>query len=72
MASMSIDDREPRYVFHLHGSLDAKSISYQSYLTNTPTGVDWTVTGDLAKALQRLEGAAREEEALKREAPEKQ
>jgi hypothetical protein len=65
MASMSIDDREPKYIFHLHGSLDAKSINCQSYLTNTSTGVDWTVTGDLARALQRLEDAAREEEALK-------
>ena len=72
MASMSIDDREPRYVFHLPAPLDAKGISYQSYLTNTSTGVDWTVTGDLARALQRLEGYARTEAILNREAPEKQ
>ena len=58
---ISVDDRVPQYVFTLHGQLDAKGISRQAYLEQTTTGVKWTVTGDLALALQRLEWAAKEE-----------
>lgn len=61
MTSVSIDERIPQYVFTIHGQLDAKGIARQSRLEQTTTGVRWTITGELAKALQQLEKRAAEE-----------
>lgn len=43
------------YVFNLVGQYDAEAMGFLSRLENTPTGIRWTVQGELARALLSLE-----------------
>lgn len=45
---------EDVYFLNITGNLDAKGIGFCSRLENTPTGVKWTIRGNLAKAISRL------------------